>query len=495
MGVNVTATVASDGRVTIYNSSGSTHVVVDLAGWYGPTGSGGPATNRFNALPSPVRALNTLPTQAGYAEGPFGAGGATAPIGSGQSIAVQLAGLGGVAADASAVIVNVAVVSPTVGGHLTLYPDGSSKPVASSINFATGQTIANLAVVPVGTGGRIRIAAQGTTHVVVDVVGAFRPGVGAGYVALDPPVRQLNTLSGTGLRRTALGAGITHKLKVGRYDGVPADALAASMSVAVVQPTLSGYLTVYPGTKPRPGASNLNFTRGIVLANAAVAALGTDGTVAFTNSAGSTHVVADLAGYFIDPAKQPVPLTTPPVPPLTPPPPPNAPADAATTYQGNALHDGLNGATTLDLPLAEAWRHDFNGTLGYPLLVNGRVFAVATRPEGGYGANLFALDAADGDVLWGPIAVGGTYFIDGIAADGANVYSINFDGLLIALDQTTGAEVWRRQLSQYAFTSPPTVVDGVVYVGGAGSGGTVFAVSATTGTVLWSSSVANGDHS
>ena len=68
-------------------------------------------------------------------------------------------------------------------------------------------------------------------------------------------------------------------------------------------------------------------------------------------------------------------------------------------------------------------------------------------------------------MLWGPIAVGGTYFIDGIAADGANVYSINFDGLLIALDQTTGAEVWRRQLSQYAFTSPPTVVDGVVYVG------------------------------
>ena len=216
------------------------------------------------------------------------------------------------AADATAVIVNVAVVTPSSVGYLTLYRDGSPKPVASSINFGRLHSMANLAIVPVGPGGKIRIHnAQGTTHVVIDVVGVFRPGVGAGYVALDPPTRQLNTLTGTGLRKTALGANGTHKLKVARYDGVPADALAVSMGVAVVQPTTTGYLTVYPGTRPRPNASNINFVKGVVLANAVVAALGTDGTVAFTNSAGSTNVAADLVGYFIDPANQPVPLTNP----------------------------------------------------------------------------------------------------------------------------------------------------------------------------------------
>ena len=167
-----------------------------------------------------------------------------------------------------------------------------------------------------GSGGASTIAgavANLRAHVVIDVVGVFRPGVGAGYVALDPPTRQLNTLTGTGLRKTALGANGTHKLKVARYDGVPADALAVSMGVAVVKPTTTGYLTVYPGTRPRPNASNINFVKGVVLANAVVAALGTDGTVAFTNSAGSTNVAADLVGYFIDPANQPVPLDEPPL--------------------------------------------------------------------------------------------------------------------------------------------------------------------------------------
>ena len=118
---------------------------------------------------------------------------------------------------------------------------------------------------------------------------------------------------GTGLRKTALGANVTHKLRVARYDGVPADALAVSMGVAVVLPTTTGYLTVYPGTAARPNASNINFVKGIVLANAVVARLGTDGTVAFTNSAGATNVAADLVGYFIDPANQPVPLIEPPL--------------------------------------------------------------------------------------------------------------------------------------------------------------------------------------
>ena len=75
--VAVTATIADDGWITIFNSAGSTHVVVDLTGWYGATGTGGPATDGFEALPAPKRALNTQPTQTGYAEGAFGPKGAT----------------------------------------------------------------------------------------------------------------------------------------------------------------------------------------------------------------------------------------------------------------------------------------------------------------------------------------------------------------------------------------------------------------------------------
>ena len=175
--------------------------------------------------------------------------------------------------------------------------------------------------------------------------------------------------------------------------------------------------------------------------------------------------------------------------------PPDAPTGAATTYQQNVLHDG-SSTDTLTNPLTKLWSHDFGAEVSYPLVVNGRVFVATTTPGGSYGSNLWALNAATGAVDWGPVGLEGTYYIVGTAADGANVYVVNFDGVLRSISQITGAVNWSEQLpGQYAFTSPPTVSGGTVYVGGAGSGGTVYAVDAATGAVKWTAGVANGDHS
>ena len=46
--------------------------------------------------------------------------------------------------------------------------------------------------------------------------------------------------------------------------------------------------------------------------------------------------------------------------------------------------------------------------------------------------------------------------------------------------------------NQYEFSSPPTAVNGIVYVGGAESGGTLYAVDEVSGNLLWTASVANG---
>src|SRR5205823_14393774 len=52
-----------------------------------------------------------------------------------------------------------------------------------------------------------------------------------------------------------------------------------------------------------------------------------------------------------------------------------------------------------------------------------------------------------------------------------------------------------KRSGQYAFTSAPTASVGIVYVGGAGSGGTLYAISESAGNVLWTASVQNGDNS
>jgi outer membrane protein assembly factor BamB len=67
---------------------------------------------------------------------------------------------------------------------------------------------------------------------------------------------------------------------------------------------------------------------------------------------------------------------------------------------------------------------------------------------------------------------------------------------MTAFDAATGTVLWSVSLpGQSFFTSPPTAVNGVVFTGGAGVGGTVYAVNETNGQVLWTMPVENGDHS
>ena len=167
----------------------------------------------------------------------------------------------------------------------------------------------------------------------------------------------------------------------------------------------------------------------------------------------------------------------------------------AVAYQGNARHDGNFAGGVAAPPLTRQWSRDLGGSVSYPVIAGGRVFVTAASTTG-YGTLLYALDARTGQDSWGPVPLGGTYWWSALAYGAGRVYAVNYDGVLSAFQASTGAKVWSVQLpGQYAFTSPPTFRQGVVYTGGAGSGGTVYAVNAGTGAVLWTRGVANGDES
>jgi outer membrane protein assembly factor BamB len=174
---------------------------------------------------------------------------------------------------------------------------------------------------------------------------------------------------------------------------------------------------------------------------------------------------------------------------------PGAGAGAAesTTYQLDAAHTGATSEPGLDPPFARRWAVDLGQPTSYPVIAGGRVFVVA-RNASTYGTQLYALDAGDGHTLWQK-SLGGTYYWSGIAYGGGRLFAVNGDGLLMALEPATGTPLWSRQLSQYSFSSEPSAQGELVYVGGAGSGGTLYGVEVATGAVRWSQSVANGDHS
>jgi hypothetical protein len=84
--------------------------------------------------------------------------------------------------------------------------------------------------------------------------------------------------------------------------GIPADASAILVNVTVVAPTRQGYLTLYPYGIPRPLASQLNYEPGDIKANEVIVKQTLGQPFDFTVYAnGATHVVADIAGYFMAP--------------------------------------------------------------------------------------------------------------------------------------------------------------------------------------------------
>ncbi|GIF72412.1 hypothetical protein [Asanoa siamensis] len=115
-----------------------------------------------------------------------------------------------------------------------------------------------------------------------------------------PPTRVLDTRSGFGAPAAPIGPGRAIALQVTGNGGVPTTGVSAVvLNVTVTEPTRPSYLTVYPtGVPVRPTSSSLNFPSGWTGANSVTVAVGTGGKVDIFNAQGSTHVVADVAGYF-----------------------------------------------------------------------------------------------------------------------------------------------------------------------------------------------------
>src|SRR5207342_561080 len=72
----------------------------------------------------------------------------------------------------SAYVFNVTATEPTSAGYLTVYPLPGPVPLASNLNFQPGATVANLVYAPTGPDVGFFNSA-GSTHVVVDLFGAF----------------------------------------------------------------------------------------------------------------------------------------------------------------------------------------------------------------------------------------------------------------------------------------------------------------------------------
>jgi LPXTG-site transpeptidase (sortase) family protein len=163
-----------NGAFDVFAQTGG-HLIVDVAGYF--TGVSAPLST--SGLFVPVSPSRLLDTREGGALNPLGAG--VKPQAQ-WTVEVPVVGRAGVGAAAAASF-NVTLTSTRGQGFVTAWPAGSGRPNASTINATgTSQTIANHALIPLGSRG-LSLFTQSGAHMIVDVNGWY---TGAAVPASQP---------------------------------------------------------------------------------------------------------------------------------------------------------------------------------------------------------------------------------------------------------------------------------------------------------------------
>ena len=417
----VTVTLGANRAVSLYNFAGNTHLVADLAGYYGTA-----AGTRFTASVAD-RALDSRESG-----GPIGPGGTR-----------ELDLTGRVPDSATAVTFNLTATNATASTFVTAWPAGSARPAASNLNLPAGDTRANLVTVPIGTDRSVSLYNNaGSVDLIADVTGFYAPDFGAVFQPRNP-ARVLDT-------RTGAPVGPRGTVRLDLAGTTPLTTTGVLLNLTAVGATEPTFVSAWPDFPARGVFSNINLSAGQTVPNAAMVAFAESRTIQLYNHNGSVHLVADLAGYFAVPD---TPCTT----------------DCASSWGANSSRELGTGEAVDTVPTPSRVRlagvravaPHANGA--YALRTDGTVWAWGDNGTGELG---LGLRSAWHTAVAAPLP--GLTDVTAIAAGANNGYALRGDGTVWAW----GAN-WNGRLGNGAVSndpSPPVQVTGLTGVVAIGAG-------------------------
>jgi hypothetical protein len=253
------------------------------------------STPGFVAI-TPTRLFDTRPGQSAVRSVP------AHKISGTDELHIQVTNMTGLvpSAGVGAVSLNITVTNPDSDGFITVYACGTRE-VVSSVNYLSGQTVANAVITPVSSSGDVCIYASTPTDVVGDLNGWFP--VGSVFTAVGP-LRVFDTRADQlqptlrAVTKTPIHSDTSIEVQLADIPGlVPVQGVGAvSLNVTVVNAVAAGFITVFDcGT--RALVSSVNFVADRTVANAVIAPLSGTGAVCFYSSA-TADVVVDINGWF-----------------------------------------------------------------------------------------------------------------------------------------------------------------------------------------------------
>lgn len=286
------------------------YLIVDVLGYYEPVSSGSSRDGRFESLQSPRRAYDSRRT-------------ARPAVPNESYTTVDLTGY--VPENASSVVINLTAAASTAGGHFTAMPyEVAGPPTTSSLNVTgPGENRAAGVVVPVTTirgKRRIKIYTHRSAFIIVDVFGYYTDSSSKlsdrGLFVPVTPQRLIDTRKPGQIGRMWPD----WVVEVPLPRSIEGKAGAIACNVTGVLSRAAGHLTVSAARQVIPDTSNVNWAGpGAIVPNHVISQVTKQYGLQVYNKFGS-HVLVDLAGYFIGaPMPRSLPKYTNPPPPPAPP--------------------------------------------------------------------------------------------------------------------------------------------------------------------------------
>jgi hypothetical protein len=270
-----------DGKVALFNSgSGAVDALVDVSGYF--TADRGAAGAATFAPVNPTRILNTT----------HGQGAPQAPVTGGTSIAVQVGGANGIPSGITAVAIDAQALNSATDGFLEYYPDGTTRPTASGVQFHLGVTTAGTDIIPVAANGKIDIFTSQTTDIAADVEGYFTAGTSGEKFHAIGGTRIIDSRQHGG----PLAAGGVLPVSGGTTVVAQGPALVANL--VAIGGTAAGFLTAYAHATTRGTGTTLNYAASQVIDNLAITPTGAGAIDVFNGGTVAAQVVVDCSGYF-----------------------------------------------------------------------------------------------------------------------------------------------------------------------------------------------------
>ncbi|MFL6121428.1 RCC1 domain-containing protein [Actinophytocola sp.] len=441
----VTVALGAARAVSLYNLAGRTHLVADLAGYYGTA-----AGAKFTATLAD-RVLDTR--QAG------------GPVGPGGTRVLDLTGR--VPDSATAVTFTLTATGASASTFVTAWPTGTPRPTASNLNLPAGDTRADLVTVAIGADHSVSLYNRtGSVDLLADLAGFYTPDFGAVFLPRNP-TRVLDT-------RTGAPVGARAAVPLDLAGATPLTTTGVVLNLTAVAATEPTFVSAWPDFPARGNFSNVNLAAGQTVAGAAVVVFAESRTIQLYNHNGDVDLLVDLAGVF---AVADTPCA----------------AGCASAWGVNHTRELGTGEAVPQVPTPSRTR--FSGVRAIAPYANG---AFALRADGtvwAWGDNFAGQLGGGWRSAWGgsvvPAPVPGLADVTAIAGGTYNGSALRADGTVWAWGPNNVGQLGTGTPSHDA--SPPVRVSGLTDVVAVGAGyQTGYAVRADGTLWAWGSNFTGG---